>query len=79
MVESLQTAKEETKEESKEPQEQEGQVAAKHKTLQKEAGEDVELMVNKHTRNVASPFINHQTAWDDEEHFKIPAEIQQGI
>ena len=36
-------------------------------------------MQNKHTKNVASPFINHQTAWDDEEHFKIPAEIQQGI
>ena len=66
--------------ESKEPQEdkkagEDGNevVLKKHEKLQDDKGEqDVELIQNKHTKQLASPFINHTKSWDDEECFKIP-------
>ena len=64
----------ETAEESKEEP-----VGPKHAELKQEQGEDVEIMQNKFTKNIVSPFINHQKAWDDEEHFKIPEDLQKGI
>ena len=51
----------------------------KHQTLAKDDGENVELIQNKFSKNVASPFVNQQKSWDDEEQFKIPVEIQKGI
>ena len=54
-------------------------VAQKHAQLAKEENEGVELMENKYTQNVTNPFINHQRSWDEEEHFKIPADVQKGI
>ena len=54
-------------------------VAPKHEVLKQEQGEDVEILQNKFTKNIVSPFINHQKAWDDEEHFKIPDDLQKGI
>ena len=45
----------------------------------KTATEAVELIKNKFTPNIASPFINHQKSWDDEEHFKIPDDIRKNI
>ena len=53
--------------------------APKHQTLAKDEGENVELIQNKFSKNVASPFVNQQKSWDDEEQFKIPIEIQKGI
>jgi hypothetical protein len=53
--------------------------ASKHQTLAKDEGENVELIQNKFSKNVASPFVNQQKSWDDEEQFKIPVEIQKGI
>ena len=41
--------------------------------------EDVELIQNKFTKNITSPFINQKKSWEDEEVFPIPAEIRQGI
>ena len=65
---------EETKNGSENP-ENGGPVVPKHDALAKEENEGVELMENKYTTNVTNPFINHQRSWDDEEHFKISAEI----
>jgi len=39
----------------------------------------VTLIENKYTKNIASPFINHQKNWDDEELYKIPADIRKNI
>ena len=61
---------EESKEETKD-----GAVKAKHDTLQQEKGEDVTLIQNKYTKNIASPFINHKRSWDDDDYFKIPEEL----
>ena len=52
-----------------------GPVVQKHQALAQEENEGVELLENKYTQNVTNPFINHQRSWDEEEHFKIPAEI----
>jgi|DEB0MinimDraft_12_1074336.scaffolds.fasta_scaffold73907_1 superfamily II DNA/RNA helicase len=41
--------------------------------------EGAELIKNKFTKNIASPFINHQKSWDDENHFKIPDDIRKNI
>ena len=45
-------------------------VSQKHDKLKddKDKGvEEVELIQNKHTRNIASPFINQSKSWDDPE------------
>ena len=47
----------------------------KHTALAKDEGENVELIQNKFSKNVASAFINQQKSWDDEDLFKIPEEI----
>lgn len=39
---------------------------------------EVELIVNKHTRNIASPFINQSKSWDDEE-LAIPEQLKKNI
>ena len=70
MVESLESANTTQGETSEVP---------KHQTLAKDEGENVELIQNKFSKNVASPFVNQQKSWDDEEQFKIPVEIQKGI
>ena len=49
------------------------------KEFNDDRGEGVELMKLKNVKQKASPFINQTRSWDDEEHFKIPAEIQKGI
>lgn len=41
--------------------------------------EDVELIQNKFTRNITSPFINHQKSWEDEDFLSIPLDLQKGI
>lgn len=40
--------------------------------------EEVELIQNKHTRNIASPFINQSKSWDDPE-LAIPEDIKRNI
>lgn len=53
----------------------------KHKDLvkDKEEGiEEVELMQNKHTRNIMSPFINQSSSWDDAD-LGIPSDLKKGI
>ena len=53
----------------------------KHAALVKdkeEGVEEVEIMQNKHTKNVISPFINLSKSWDDED-LKIPADLKKGI
>ena len=47
----------------------------KHTTLAKDEGENVELIQNKFSKNVASAFINQQRSWDDDDLFTIPAEL----
>ena len=42
-------------------------VEPKHKDLQEDKKDEVELVVNQHTKNVACPFINQTKSWDDEE------------
>lgn len=34
--------------------------------------ERVSLIENKYVKNIASPFINHQKNWDDEDLYVIP-------
>ena len=41
--------------------------------------EEVELIQNKFTKNIASPFINKSKNWDDKEHFAIPQDLQANI
>jgi superfamily II DNA/RNA helicase len=41
--------------------------------------EEVELIQNKFTKNIASPFINKSKNWDDQEHWNIPEDIQSNI
>ena len=53
----------------------------KHAALVKdkeEGVEEVEIMQNKHTRNVISPFINQSKTWDDED-LKIPEDLRLSI
>lgn len=40
---------------------------------------NVEIVQNKFIKQTASPFINHQKSWDNEDHFKIPEDIQNNI
>lgn len=61
----------ESKEEAK-TQKLEKQNSTTHK-------DEVELIKNKWTKNIASPFLNHQKTWDDENHFKIPDDIRKNI
>ena len=70
---------EESKEESKQEESKDDAVRPKHETLKQDQGEDVTLIQNKYTKNIASPFINHKRSWDDDDYFKIPEELQQGI
>jgi actin-related protein len=52
--------------------------AAKHEKLnegEKGVTNEIELIKNKYTKNLASPFINHVKNWDDEEYFHIPEVI----
>lgn len=61
--------------------EEETKVAKKHQGLAKdkeEGLEEVELMQNKHTRNIMSPFINQSSSWDDKE-LGIPDDLKKGI
>ena len=55
----------------------------KHDKLQenedKTVTEQVELIDNKFTKNIASPFINQSKAWTDESQFKIPEDIRRNI
>lgn len=46
----------------------------KHKELQK-GKDEVELVENKYTKQVASPFINETKSWDDE-NLSIPDDIK---
>ena len=55
------------------------QVAAKHEKLTDEKDEGVELMQNKFTKNISSPFINQQRSWEDEDHFTIQPDLIKGI
>ena len=41
--------------------------------------ETVELIKNKYTKNIASPFINKSKNWDDKDHWAIPEDLQQNI
>jgi hypothetical protein len=44
----------------------------KHDTLQEDSKteqQEVELVPNKFTQQLASPFINHAKSWDNDEHF----------
>ena len=53
----------------------------KHEALAKDNdGAETELMENRHTRNIMSPFINQQKSWDGPENeFAIPPELIRGI
>jgi ATP-dependent RNA helicase DDX19/DBP5 len=55
-----------------------GDIPAK-KDFSDDRGEGVELMKLKNVKQKASPFINQQRSWDDDEHFTIPADLQKGI
>ena len=45
------------------------------KNFNDDKGEGVELMKLKNVKQKASPFINQQRSWSDEEHFKIPEDL----
>lgn len=54
----------------------------KHETLQetgKDQQDEVELVKNKFSKNLASPFISRGKSWENEEHFQIPKDILQNI
>jgi len=57
----------------------EADMTAAKKEFADDRGEGVELMKLKNVKQKASPFINQQRSWDDEEHFTIPADLQKGI
>lgn len=63
MVEANPVAAAATTEESKG---EESKLAPKFESLQTEKGETAELLENKYTKNITSPFIAQQKAWDDE-------------
>lgn len=75
MVEANKPAAEEAKTQSAE----ESKLAPKFDALQNEKGETVEVLENKYTKNITSPFIAQQKAWDDDNIFQIPPEIIRGI
>ena len=39
----------------------------------------IELIKNDHTKNIASPFINHKKSWESEESFQIPKDLIKNI
>jgi hypothetical protein len=58
------------------------EITKKHETLQeatKDTADEVELVKNKFSKNLASPFISRGKSWDNEEHFQIPKDILQNI
>ena len=65
------------------PAEEEVKTAPKHEKLVEEdpsqTTQTIELIKNKFTTNIASPFINHSKSWDNEEHFTIPEDFQKNI
>ena len=67
--------------EEEKKEEDTGPVEAKHVELAKDNdGAEAELIDNRHTRNIMSPFINHQKSWDGPEcDFAIPPELIRGI
>jgi superfamily II DNA/RNA helicase len=40
---------------------------------------NIELIKNKHTKNIASPFINHKKTWESEESYQIPQDLIKNI
>lgn len=66
-----------------EPQEEKKNPESKHEKLQEDAGKgvtnEVELIQNKYTQNVAQPFISSTKVWEDDEQFNIPDDILQNI
>lgn len=57
--------------ESTQPQKQ-------YKPASKDEEETIELL-NLKSKQRASPFLNKQRSWQDEDHFAIPPEILKGI
>ena len=55
--------------------------AAKKAFIATEKGEkeEVQLMQFKNVKQRASPFINMQKSWEDEDQFPIPKDILKGI
>jgi len=39
----------------------------------------IELIKNNHTKNIASPFINHKKTWHSEESYQIPQDLIKNI
>lgn len=39
----------------------------------------IELIKNNHTKNIASPFINHKKTWESEESYQIPQDLIKNI
>ena len=39
----------------------------------------IELIKNDHTKNIASPFINHKKSWESDESFQIPKDLIKNI
>lgn len=73
---SAQAAAEETKGEEVKSD----SVAPKHQQLASQADEGVEIMQNRFTRNITSPFINQKKAWDEDTDFiQISPELIKGI
>ena len=64
-----------------EKKEEDGPVGPKHQALAKDNdGSEATLIENRHTRNIASPFINQQKSWDGPDNdFAIPPELIRGI
>jgi len=56
-------------------------VEAKKKStkLNDDRADGVELMKFRNVSQKASPFVNLHKSWDNEDHFKIPHDIQKGI
>ena len=57
----------------------------KHSTLNEEgdagktAAAEVVVTESKHIKNIASSFLSQKKVWDEEEHFKLPADILHNI
>jgi superfamily II DNA/RNA helicase len=49
-----------------------------YKPASKDEEEHIELL-NLKSKQRASPFLNKQRSWQDEDHFSIPAELMKGI
>jgi len=59
------------------------EVPQKHEKLltdgEKNRIQEVELMQNKFTKNIASPFLSQSKNWDDQEHWQIPDDLRENI